>query len=106
MKRLAGLVICGGLLCVNGAWAAAAPSLKSGQELFASDKLGTSGKSCDSCHPGGKGLNISAVLSDDDLADTINGCIAGPLKGKPLAPESADMKSLLLYLKSLAGAYK
>lgn len=106
MKRLTGLVICSGLLCVNGAWAAEAPSLKSGQELFASGKLGTSGKSCASCHPGGKGLKVSATSSDEDLADTINGCIAGPLKGKPLAPELADMKSLLLYLKSLAGTGK
>ena len=106
MKRLTGWIICGGLLCVTGAWAAELPSLKKGQELFESAKLGTSGKSCASCHAGGRNIEVSATSSDEDLANTINGCIAGPLKGKQLDPESADMKSLVLYLKSFAKSGK
>ena len=106
MKRLTGWLMCGGLICAGGAWGGDLPSLKKGQQLFESEKLGTSGKSCNSCHPGGKNLKVSAISGDEQLAETINGCIAGPLKGKQLDPESADMKSLVLYLKSLAGAGK
>lgn len=104
MKKLTGGVICVALICAGGVWGADIPSLKKGQQLFGSKKLGTSGKSCDSCHSGGSNLKISATSSDEQLAETINGCIAGPLKGKQLDPESADMKSLVLYLKSLAGS--
>lgn len=106
MKRLTGAVICTVLINVGGAWGRDLPSLERGRELFASEKLGTSGKSCASCHPGGEGLKGIETAGNEQLADTVNGCIAGPLKGKRLGPESADMKSLLLYLKSIAGTGK
>jgi hypothetical protein len=106
MKRLTGLVICGVLINVSGALGAELPSLERGQQLFVSEKLGTSGKSCASCHPGGKKLKGAENSSDEQLANTINRCIAGPLKGKQLDPESSDMKSLVLYLKSFAGTGK
>ncbi|MDD2582772.1 MAG: cytochrome C [Desulfuromonadaceae bacterium] len=102
MKLLTGLVMCGIIVNVSGAGAADLPSVERGQKLFASDKLGTSGKSCATCHKDGKELNVASTTSDVDLAGIINGCIAGPLKGKPLDPESSDMKSLLQYLKSIA----
>lgn len=102
MKLLTGLVMCGVIINVSGAWAADLPSVKRGQKLFTSDKLGTSGKNCATCHKDGKELKAVLTTSDADLADTINRCIAGPLKGKPLDTESSDMKSLLQYLKSFA----
>ena len=86
--------------------AADGPSLKKGQLLFESVKLGTSGMSCTSCHQGGMKLKGVETSTDEQLGDTINTCIAGPLKGKQLDPESADMKSMVLYLKSLAGSGK
>lgn len=106
MKLLSGSVVCAVLISVGGAWAAGPPSLESGQQLFESAKLGTSGKSCSSCHQGGKDLKGIETSSDEQLAATINRCIAGALKGKRLDPESSDMKSLVLYLKSFAGTGK
>jgi cytochrome c len=106
MKRLTGLIICAVLINVSGAFGVELPSLTSGQQLFMSEKLGTSGMSCSSCHSGGKKLMGVGTFSDEQLAKTINRCIAGSLKGKPLDPESSDMKSLVLYLKSFAGTGK
>ncbi len=70
-----------------------------GKALFNDPKLGTTGKSCNSCHPDGKGLEKSG--SNPDIVATINGCITIPLKGKALEPRSVEMQSLVLYLKSL-----
>lgn len=106
MKLLTGLVICGIIINVSGAWAADLPSVERGRKLFASDKLGTSGKSCAACHKDGKELKSVSTSSDADLADIINGCIVGALKGKPLETESSDMKSLLQYLKIFAATGK
>jgi cytochrome c len=74
-------------------------TIEKGKALFNDSKLGTSGKSCNSCHPDGKGLEKSG--SNPDLEATINGCITIPLKGKALDPKSVEMQSLVLYLKSL-----
>ncbi len=74
-------------------------SVEKGKALFNDSKLGTTGKSCNSCHPDGKGLEKSG--SRADLTDVINGCITTPLKGKALDTQSAEMESLVLYIKSL-----
>lgn len=102
MKLLTGLVMCGVIINVGAAWTADLPSVERGRKLFASDKLGTSGKSCATCHKDARELSVASTASDVDLAGIINSCIAGPLKGKPLDTESSDMKSLLQYLKSFA----
>jgi len=98
----AALILC--LLIATASWGAEGeqPSLKRGEELFKSSHLGTNKKSCDSCHPGGKGMEVSAGYKEEELAGIINQCIVTPLKGKPLAADSVDMKSLVLYIKSLA----
>ncbi len=74
-------------------------SLEKGKKIFNDPELGTTGKSCNSCHPDGKGLEQAG--SKRDLADIINGCITIPLKGKALDPKSVEMESLVLYIKSL-----
>ena len=74
-------------------------SVEKGKALFNDPKLGTTGKSCNSCHPAGKGLEKSG--SRPDLTDVINGCITIPLKGKAIDAKSAEMESLVLYIKSL-----
>ncbi len=74
-----------------------------GRELFESEKLGTTGKSCATCHPGGKKLEWAATYEEEKLAGIVNKCIKGPLKGKQLDPASPEMKSLIAYIKSLAG---
>lgn len=77
------------------------PSVSKGKELFNSATLGTDGKSCGSCHPGGKGLIEAAADADQELAEIVNACIGKALKGKPLGANSQEMKSLVMYLKSL-----
>ncbi|MGE5174464.1 MAG: c-type cytochrome [Betaproteobacteria bacterium] len=74
-------------------------SAEKGKALFNDPKLGTSGKSCNTCHPDGKGLEKAGAKSD--LESTINGCITIPLKGKALDVKSVEMQSLVLYIKSL-----
>ena len=70
-----------------------------GKALFNDSKLGTTGKTCNSCHKDGNGLERSGELQD--LEKIVNNCITTALKGKALKPESVEMQSLLLYLKSL-----
>lgn len=86
--------------------AAEGPSFDRGKELFESVKLGTSGKSCASCHPGGRKLEWAATFDEEKLKGIINECIKKPLKGKAIDPGSDDMKSLLMYVQSFAGPGK
>ena len=82
-----------------------------GKALFNDPKLGggTSGNSCNTCHPDGKGLVGVAEKSEwknpggmfKSLAETVNTCIVMALKGKALDVNSDQMKDLISYLKSL-----
>jgi cytochrome c5 len=82
-----------------------------GKALFNNPKLGggTSGRSCNTCHPDGKGLFGVAEKKQwknpgglfESLADTVNTCIVMALKGKALDVDSDQMKDLISYLKSL-----
>jgi cytochrome c5 len=82
-----------------------------GKALFNDPKLGggTSGKSCNTCHPDGKGLVGVAEKREwknpggmfKSLAETVNTCIVMALKGKALDTDSEQMKDLISYLKSL-----
>lgn len=74
-------------------------SVDMGKALFNDAKLGTSGKTCGSCHADGKGLEKAGASAD--LEKTINACITTPLKGTALDAKSVEMKSLVLYIKSL-----
>lgn len=98
MKTVALVVM---LLLVGGLAFAAhhEPTLEKGKALFNDPQLGTNGKSCGSCHPDGKGLEMAGMKGD--LAQTVNKCISAALKGKPLDEKSIEMQSLLLYIKSL-----
>ncbi len=77
------------------------PSIETGRTLFESPQLGTSGRSCASCHPQGEGLADSIYLDETELIKTINLCIRKPLQGEPLDPASTEMDSLVMYLRSL-----
>jgi len=74
-------------------------SVASGKTLFNDPKLGTSGKACGTCHPNGSGLEKAGAIKD--LPQMVNNCITKPLKGKPLDVKSAEMQSLVLYIKSI-----
>jgi cytochrome c553 len=101
MKKL---VITFGMLMALASLAAAAdkPSLERGKELFSSTRLGTNGKSCASCHPGGNRLAQAAGYAEGKLAGIINACITQPLKGTALDPASNEMKSLIMYIRTFA----
>jgi cytochrome c len=86
------------------AMAGEGPSKQMGKELFESPKLGSNGKRCADCHQEGKGLKKAASYDPDDLGIIINQCIRGPLEGKGLDNSSNEMKSLIIYIRSLSGS--
>jgi len=81
-------------------------AVKPGEKIFKSPELlgSTSNVSCETCHPSGKGLekvaNEDYFKEGDGLAETINMCISGPVKGKELQLDSKEMKDLSEYIKS------
>jgi len=79
-------------------------TIDKGKALFNDPKLGTVGKSCNTCHKDGKGMEKAAAKKD--LEDTVNACITGALKGKELDVKSVEMQSLLLFMKSLVADKK
>ena len=88
-------------LCVINIAIAASPqevTLDKGKALFNDPRLGTSGKSCNTCHPDGKGLDKAGEKSN--LESILNSCITKGLKGKALDVKSAEMQSLVMYVKS------
>ncbi len=101
-----GWVFLGVTLLAATAQAADPPTVAQGEELFTSARLGTNGKSCAGCHPGGRGLEEATTFEPERLVRIVNQCIAKPLAGQPLAPDSADMQSLIMYLRTLAPAGK
>ena len=75
-----------------------------GKTLFNDPTLGTSGKSCNTCHKDGK--NMEQAAAKKDLEVTINSCITRAMKGKELDVKSVEMQSLVLYIKSFATSNK
>ena len=91
-------------------FAFAAGDITRGKALFNDPKLagGTAGKSCNSCHPDGKGLENAGMKKEFNLGgkkqtglkEAINTCIENALKGKALDKKSQEMKDLVAYIKS------
>ncbi len=77
------------------------PSAALGKNLFRDATLGRprNTRSCNTCHPDGKGLKDAG--SNPDLPAIINRCITGPLVGKKIPVDSTEMQSLVLYIRSL-----
>jgi mono/diheme cytochrome c family protein len=75
-----------------------------GKALFESTKLGTNGKSCATCHAGGKRFAEVAETPDDELAEYVNSCIEAMLAGKPLPAGSDDLRALVKHVRAVAGA--
>ena len=82
-----------------------------GKALFNDPQLGggTAGRSCNTCHPDGKGLYGVAEKMEwknpggtfKSLEQAVNVCITMALKGKALDVKSDQMKDIVSYLKSL-----
>ena len=90
----------------------AAGSVENGKKLYNDPTLGgsTNPKSCNTCHPGGKGIEHSGTkeysslmgLVATSLEDVVNICIERPLGGKALAHDSQQMQDIVAYIRSLA----
>jgi cytochrome c len=88
-----------------------AGNVEKGKSLFNDPNFGngTAGKSCNSCHPEGRGLEKSGEKTEfnimgkkqNSLEEAVNFCIENALKGTPIDPEGQDMKDIVAYIKSL-----
>ncbi len=106
------------ILCLTLSFSYAAQPLpeERGKALFNDPKLwgATSGMSCNSCHPNGKGLEHAAHKKEfkklskvqKGLEEIINFSIEQMIKGKPIEPKSQQMKDLVAYIKSLSSQLK
>ena len=101
MKRMR-MTIVALVALTTPALAANQASVARGKELFYSTQLGSNQKSCATCHPDGKKLENAASFDKKKLAGIVNQCIQGPLEGKALPTESADMASIIMYLRTFA----
>lgn len=89
----------------------AAGNVEKGKAMFNDPKLGTNGSTCNTCHPGGKGLEKAGEQGKKEwrtpggaqksLEDAVNICITAALKGKALDKKSQGMQDLVAYIKSL-----
>jgi len=83
-----------------------------GKALFNYPKLGggKEGKTCNSCHPDGKGLEKAADKKEfrlggkkqKSIEEAVNVCIEMMLKGKAIDPKGTDMSNIVAYIKSLS----
>ncbi len=91
--------------------ALAAGSVSKGKALFNDPKFAgaTSGNSCNTCHPGGTGLEQAgskdvfhiAGKTQKSLEEAVNACIVYAIDGKALDPKSVAMQDITAYIKSL-----
>ncbi len=82
-----------------------------GKALFNNPKFAgaTSGRSCNSCHPDGQGLEKAAekkafnVMAgkQHSLEEVVNVCIENAIRGNKIDPKSEQMKDIVAYIKSL-----
>ena len=93
------IVIC--ILLVTGihAFAIEAPTLSLGETLFESTELGTKGRSCATCHPQGKGLDMIGDFNDTELKDIINACLRDALGADMISAEAQEMNALVGYVR-------
>jgi len=99
------------LLAVSFISTVYAADIEKGKALFNDPKFagGTSGKSCNNCHPNGKGLEKAGAKKkfgimgqkQNSLEEAINFCIVNANKGKAIDVKSEDMKNIVAYIKSL-----
>jgi hypothetical protein len=95
-----------------------------GVEAFKNPDLGTTGKSCESCHPNGgqEGLSTPEVTTkpligvkdrypgpfsmmpdegDMTLEEVVNACLTGPVGSEPYDEDGRDMADMIAYLNGL-----
>lgn len=103
MKRkslILGIVL-GGMLLAGSALAGKS-SMDYGKQLFNDQALSgsTNEQSCNSCHADGKGLENAG--KNKNLSQAINKCLTGAMHGEKMDGRSAEMRSMKIYVTSLA----
>jgi len=88
-------------------------NMEKGMMLFNDTKFAgaTSGKSCNTCHPDGKGLEKAADkkefnimgMKQNSLEEAVNVCIENAIKGKAINTKSDQMMDIVAYIRSLKG---
>lgn len=97
------LVMAGAAVLLSGLPVTAGEtSVELGKRLFNNPGLGgsSSDKSCNSCHP--NGAKLEKAGANKQQAKAINRCLTGSLAGKKLDGRGVEMKSLKMYIASLA----
>jgi cytochrome c len=109
-KILLWVVIMLGLgLVASAAFAAKHLPEERGKTLFEDPKAFEGQVSCNQCHPGGSGLEKSGTKTrfnimgqtQNSLEEAVNMCIVNANKGKAIPENSAEMKDVVAYIKSL-----
>ena len=106
-------------LVISGLISSAAFAIKHlpeerGKTLFNDPKFAGGTKSCNACHPDGKGVEKAADKKEfnimgktqKSLQEAINFCIENASKGKAIDVKSEQMKDMAAYIKSLKGKVK
>ncbi|MGB9715812.1 MAG: hypothetical protein ACPL1G_05340 [Thermodesulfovibrionales bacterium] len=111
MKTLEILLLLMIAVCLVFSITFAAGNVEKGKALFNDVKFanGTAGKSCNSCHPDGRGLEKSYDKKEFNIMgkkqmgieEAVNFCIENALKGKAIDTKSEQMKDIVAYIKSL-----
>jgi cytochrome c len=80
-----------------------------GMSHFNNPQFAGGKRSCNSCHPNGKGLEGAGTKSNfaimggqqGSLEQAVNICIVNANKGNALGVDSAEMQEVISYIKSL-----
>ena len=87
----------------------AAGEIEKGKALFNDPNFAGGMKACSSCHPDGRGLERTGGKKEfhimggtqKSLEEAINFCIVNAIQGKAIDVNSAEMKEMVAYIKSL-----
>jgi len=104
-------VVAAMLLMAGGVHLPHAANVTKGKILFERSHLGggTMGKSCITCHDGGKRLGGNLFKpktvdpmgrNKESLPDGVNGCIEHNLGGAALDPQGEEMQDLIAFMKT------
>lgn len=96
---------------VTAAPTMAATPEEMGRLHFISKGFAGGSKTCNDCHPNGRGLEQAGDKSDftlmgkehQSLEDVVNLCITRAIHGQAIATDSKEMRELLSYIRSLGG---
>lgn len=107
--KVCGMLTIIAVVIVLAIGAAYSGDVKKGKALFSDSRLGTNGKSCNTCHSGGGDIDGSRktfnVLGEEisSLGGVVNFCIENAMDGKPLAGDSQEMEDIVSYISTLKG---